>query len=107
MSISNSLFRKGLAWMLCLCMILTLLPAAAPLVFAEGESYVDGMYQGSGQGRNGEIVLSVTIADKGVRVGGYDTWSPGIQLSTEEGYQCLSIRFLEIGDFGRITCVVA
>ena len=49
--------------MLCLCMLLTLLPAAAPRVFAEGESYVDGVYQGSGEGRNGEIVLSVTIAD--------------------------------------------
>ena len=61
-TISDSRFCKGLAWMLCLCMLLALLPAAAPRVFAAGESYADGVYQGSGEGRNGEIVLSVTIA---------------------------------------------
>ncbi len=51
MTLSNLFVRKGLAWMLCLCMVLTLLSAAAPCVFAEGESYADGVYQGSGEGR--------------------------------------------------------
>ncbi len=49
----------------CLALLLAVLFVAAllPMGSFAADSYADGVYQGTGMGRNGEIVLSVTVTD--------------------------------------------
>ena len=50
--------KRALALLLSLCLVLTLLPGTA---LAAEPQLVDGSYEGSGAGRNGAIVLNVTL----------------------------------------------
>lgn len=55
--------RALTSFALCLCMIATLFSGLASVIAAEAE-LLDGSYEGTGQGRNGDIVLRVTLADQ-------------------------------------------
>ena len=50
--------KRALALLLCLCLVLTLLPGT---VLAAEPQLADGSYEGTGAGRNGAIVLNVTL----------------------------------------------
>lgn len=53
---------KLLSLLLCFAMVFSLLALPAQAAKADASS-VDGTYTGTGTGRNGDITLSVTIAD--------------------------------------------
>ena len=53
---------KLLSLLLCFAMVFSLLALPAQAAKADASS-VDGTYTGTGAGRNGDITLSVTIAD--------------------------------------------
>ena len=53
---------KLLSLLLCFAMVFSLLALPAQAAKADASS-VDGTYIGTGTGRNGDITLSVTIAD--------------------------------------------
>ena len=50
---------RSLALLLAVLLVVTLLPMSS----LAADTYPDGVYQGTGMGRNGEIVLSVTVID--------------------------------------------
>lgn len=55
--------HRSIAWLCALCLLLTLLPAAALPAFAAEPDYLDGNYPGTGAGRNGDITISLTVAE--------------------------------------------
>lgn len=57
------ILKKVTSVLLMMDMVLSLIPQTAAPVFA-AERYVNGVYQGTGTGRNGDITLSVTIQDE-------------------------------------------
>ena len=52
--------KKFVSMLLCLCMALSL------TAFAAAEGYNAGAYEGTGAGRNGDIVVSVTFSDSAI-----------------------------------------
>lgn len=60
MNRQNNWIRRLASWALCLCMIVTLFSGLGTASASEAV-LMDGSYEGTGQGRNGDIVLRVSL----------------------------------------------